>query len=492
MSDPMNADPLGSLANPTRRHFLRRSGLGLGSMALGSLAGQDSIAKAARALGDDPLAPKMPPAFARAKQVIFLHMAGSPPHLDLFDYKPELQARDGQPCPQSFLDGRRLAFTKGHPDLLASPYRFAQHGETGQWVSEHLPHFTTIVDRVAMVRSMHTTEFNHAPADLFLFTGSNQFGGASMGSWMSYGLGTLNQNLPAFVVLVSGESDPTGGKSVWGSGFLPSVHQGVRCRSQGDPVLYVSDPQGMDRGSRRRSLDALKRLNEIDHERVGDPEILARIEQYELAYRMQSAVPEVMDIGCEPESIREMYGARPGEASFANNCLLARRLVENGVRFVQLHDWGWDLHGTSNGDDLITQFPRKCRETDRPIAALIHDLERRGLLDETLVVWSGEFGRGAMREARNGSTLLGRDHHPDCFTSWLCGGGVQAGARLGETDDFGYTITQDPVGVHDLQATILHLCGFDPETFRYPYQGLEQRLIGPAAGPRVVHEILAS
>ena len=361
----------------------------------------------------------------------------------------------------------------------------------GALVTDLMPHFDSIAGDVTLVRSMHTEEFNHAPAELFLFTGSNQFGHASMGSWITYGLGSQSQDLPGFVVMTSGPSDPTGGKSIWGAGYLPSVHQGVRLRGQGDPILYVTNPPGVDRDVRRRGLDALARLNEIDLRQSGDPEIIARIEQYELAFRMQAAVPDVMDLRREPDSILAEYGADPGAASFANNCLLARRLVESGVRFVQLFDWGWDIHGTNSGDDLLTAFPKKCRETDRPVAALVRDLKRRGLLDETLVIWGGEFGRTSMNEARNGSTYLGRDHHPDCFTIWLAGAGVHQGLVYGATDELGYHITEDPVSVRDLQATILHLVGLDPHRLRFPYQGLDQRLIGPAGEGRVRHELFA-
>ncbi len=338
---------------------------------------------------------------------------------------------------------------------------------------------------------MWTDQFNHAPADLFLFTGSPNAGAPAMGSWLTYGLGSLIENLPAFVVMVSGGSDPTGGKSMWSSGYLPSELQGLRLRGQGDPVLFVSDPKGMPRSSRRRSLDALRRLNEIEYTESGDPETRARIEQYELAFRMQTSVPEVMDIAAESSETLAAYGAEPGQASFANNCLLARRLVEQGVRYVQLYDWGWDIHGTSAGDDLVTQLPKKCREVDQPIAALMQDLKRTGLLDETLVVWGGEFGRTAMREERNGSKLLGRDHHADCFTIWMAGAGIHPGRVHGATGDFGTRILRDPIGVHDLQATILHLMGLDPHNLRYPSQGTDQRLIGPAAGPRVVTELFS-
>ncbi|MGI9243998.1 MAG: DUF1501 domain-containing protein, partial [Verrucomicrobiales bacterium] len=351
-------------------------------------------------------------------------------------------------------------------------------------------HFPEVIDDVSVIKSMHTEQFNHAPAQLLLYTGSAQFGGASMGAWATYGLGSENANLPGYVVLLSGGSDPSGGKSLWGSGFLPSTYQGVQCRSSGEPILYVSNPKGMSRDVRRRSLDALKALNEFELETVGDPETLARINQYELAYRMQMAVPEVMDISREPEKVREMYGAVPGEASFANNCLLARKLVEDGVRFVQLFDYGWDIHGTGSGDDLITRFPQKMKDTDQPITALIKDLKQRGLLDETLVVWGGEFGRTSMNEARGGSKFLGRDHHPGAFSIWMAGGGIQPGLEYGATDELGYNVVQDKMSVRDLQATILHLLGLDAERLSFSYQGLNQRLIGPAHGPRVHEKLL--
>jgi hypothetical protein len=312
-----------------------------------------------------------------------------------------------------------------------------------------------------------------------------------MGSWITYGLGSESADLPAFVVLLSGGTDPTGGKSLWGSGFLPSVYQGVQCRSEGEPILYVSDPKGMSRDTRRRSLDALKRLNELELELFDDPETLTRIAQYELAYRMQISVPDVMDISREPKHVLDLYGAQPGAASFANNCLQARRLVERGVRFVQLFDWGWDTHGTNAGDDIVTQLPKKCKEIDQPIAALVRDLKQRGMLDETLVIWGGEFGRTAMNEARNGSKFLGRDHHPHCFTIWMAGGGIKPGVVYGQTDELSYFITEGKMPVHDLQATILHLLGFDAHQFSFKFQGLNHRLIGPTDDPSVNTALLA-
>jgi len=473
----MHNDPHYTLS---RRAFMTGTAGTLANVAAASLMSEGSL----QSHGGADHAP-------RAKRVIYLDMAGAPPQLDMFDYKPKLVELDRTLCPKEFIEGRRLAFIKGHPKLLAPPHPFVRMGERGHQVTSLMPHFASIIDEVAMVHSMHTDEFNHAQADLFLQTGSNQPGKPSLGSWTTWGLGTENQDLPGFIVLSSGGSDPTGGSSLWSSGFLPSSHQGVRCRVAGDPILYVSNPEGVDADVRRRTLDAVRELNEEELERVGDPEIEARIDQFELAYRMQTTVPELMDISKEPGAVIEEYGAQPGQASFANNCLLARRLSEAGVRFIQLYDWGWDIHGTNAGDDLMDSFPQKCRQIDRPIAALIRDLKQRGLLDETLVIWGGEFGRTSMNEERNGSKKLGRDHHPDAFTIWMAGGGVKPGISYGATDELGYFIDRDPVHVHDLQATILHILGLDPHELRYPYLGLQQRLIGPAEGPRVVHELLS-
>jgi hypothetical protein len=476
----------------TRRHFLRQSQLGLGALALSGLGGARAARGAAAAEpAGAPLAAREPKTKFRARAVIYLHMAGSPPQQDLFDFKPKLVQYNMQPCPDELLKGQRFPFIKGHPKLLGTPHRFRPYGDCGMVISELLPHLGTVVDDIALVRSMWTDQFNHAPAELLLHTGSPRFGGASMGAWITYGLGSENQNLPGFVVLVSGDSDPSAGKSVWGSGFLPSVFQGVQCRTSGEPILYVNDPAGMTRDVRRRSLDALRRLNELELAEFGDPETIARISQYELAYRMQIAVPDVMDIAREPPAVHSAYGTQPGRTAFANNCLLARRLVERGVRYVQLFDWGWDMHGTGRDNDIVSGLPAKCRDVDQPIAALLKDLKQRGLLDETLVVWSGEFGRTSMNEARNGSTFLGRDHHPHCFSMWLAGGGIRGGTVLGETDDLGYFITKDKVTVHDLQATVLSLLGLDAQRLTYPYQGLDQRLIGPTGDARVIRPILA-
>lgn len=450
----------------TRRAFLQQGLLGVGGLALAGLDAPQLFSQGSL------ITPHVRP---RAKRMIVIHLAGSPPQQDLFDYKPKLLEYDGKPCPEEMIE-KRFAFIKGHPKILASPYEFQRHGSNGTWVSELLPHFPSILKHVTVVKSMVTDQFNHAPAQLFLYTGSPRIGRPSMGSWLTYGLGSESRNLPGYVVLVSGGKVPSAGKTVWGSGFLPSVHQGVQCRSSGDPILYVDDPPGYDRKTRRRSLDALRELNRKAHEEHGDPSALARIEQYELAYRMQIAAPEVMDISQEPPEVHALYGTEPGKTSFANNCLLARRLVENGVRFVQLFDWGWDTHGTSPNDDIMNQLPRKCRETDRPSVALVQDLARRGLLEDTIVVWSGEFGRTAMNEERNGSKFLGRDHHPGCFTIWMAGGGIKAGFEYGATDELGHHVTENPVGVHDLHATLLHLFGLDHKKLTYRSQGRDFRL----------------
>ncbi len=473
----------------TRRQFLKESGVGLGAMALAGLLGRE-VEAAGMPASKNPLSPRQPRFAPRAKQVIYLHMSGAPPQHDLFDYKPKLKELNLQECPRELLKGQHFAFIQGTPKLLGSPYRFQQYGKSGAWISELLPHLAGHADEIAFVKSMWTDQFNHAPAELFLFTGSARSGGAGMGSWITYGLGSESQDLPGFVVLISGGTDPTGGKALWSTGFLPSVYQGVQCRTTGEPILYVNNPRGMDREVRRESLDALRKLNQMEEGSFGDPETLTRIEQYELAFRMQMSVPEAMDIGREPGPIQELYGAKPGAASFANNCLLARRLVERGVRYVQLFDWGWDCHGTGPGDDIVTHLPQKCREIDRPVHALLTDLKQRGMLDDTLVVWGGEFGRTSMNEARGGSKFLGRDHHPHCFTIWMAGAGIKPGITVGATDELGYFITEGKMGIHDLQATILHLLGLDPFRLSYAYQGLQNRLIGPEGDAVVRKDLL--
>jgi hypothetical protein len=484
----MNAN-LAQLQQITRRNFLKTTGqFSLGAIALARLLGSES--KGAVQSTVNPLAPRKPPYDPKVKRVIYLHMSGGPPHLDLFDYKPELVKWNDKPCPDDFLKGRMFAFTSGVPKLMGTPRKFAQYGKAGIWMSDAIPKLQELADELCVIKSLNTDQFNHTPAELLLFTGSPRQGRPSMGSWVTYGLGTENENLPGFVVLISSGVQPSAGPSAWGSGFLPSVFQGVQCRSKGDPVLYVSDPPGMDRPTRRRTLDVLRDLNETQARELGHPETVTRIAQYELAYRMQVSVPEVMDIAREPKETLEQYGAAPGEASFANNCLLARRLVEQGVRFVQLFDWGWDFHGTGEAEGIEDGLTKKCARTDKPIAALIRDLRQRGLLEETLIVWGGEFGRTPFREGRTAAgKILGRDHYPDCFTIFLAGGGVKRGFSYGETDELGFSVTKDKVHVHDLQATILHLLGFDHEKLSYRFQGRDFRLTDVHG--QVVRDILA-
>jgi hypothetical protein len=489
-----------SIESITRRTFLgavgRGVGVGLGGIALASLAGSAAFAGegqgGAAAVRTNPLAPRPPHFRPRAKAIISIHLAGSPSQHELFENKPVLSRYHGQPCPDEYLKGERFAFIKGHPTLLKCLYRFERRGRSGLEMSELLPHLGGVADELCLLKAVKTDQFNHAPAQLLLWTGEARFGHPSMGSWLTYGLGSEAADLPGFVVLVSGDKTPDAGKSVWGSGFLPSVHQGVQCRSSGEPVLYVDDPAGVDRSSRRRIVDAVNDLNRMEAERTGDPEIATRIAQYELAYRMQMAVPEAMDISREPAETMALYGAQPGRPSIANNCLLARRLVERGVRFVQLFDWGWDGHGTGPNDDLVTQLPKKCAEMDRPVAALIADLKRRGMLDDTLVTWGGEFGRTPVAEFRDGrKDFLGRDHHPHAFTMFLAGGGTRRGFTYGETDELGYFPVRDAIPTQDLQATILKLMGLDHARLTFPHAGLDQRLTGVAKPVRVHDAIIA-
>jgi Protein of unknown function (DUF1501) len=475
------------LALQTRRHFLRDGVLSLGGLALAGLLAESTPGATTSASPLDPRKPHFP---AKAKNVIFVHLSGAPPHLDMFDYKPELVKRNDQPCPDSLLKGQRFAFTSGVPKLLGTPQKFSQRGTSGAWVSDVLPGIAGIADDLCFVKSMYTNEFNHAPAELLLYTGSSRQGRPSLGSWVTYGLGSESKDLPGFIVLVSGGVLPSAGKSAWGSGFLPSVFQGVQCRSGGDPVLYVSNPEGMDRDMRRLSLDALRDLNEIQAQELGSPETLTRIAQYEMAFRMQAAVPEVMDLSKEAKQTLDDYGAQPGAASFANNCLLARRLIEKGVRYVQLFDWGWDFHGTNPGEDIKTGLPTRCKRMDQPVTALIKDLKARGLLESTLVIWSGEFGRTPFREGRTaGSANLGRDHHPFCYTMFMTGAGVKVGQSYGSSDELGFHTAEHPVHVHDLQATILHLLGFNHEKLTYKFQGRDFRLTDVQGN--VVRELLA-
>ena len=504
---------LNNLQTVTRRHLLGTAGLGVGAMALQSLAARAAESASGGNAAANALASKQPMHDAKAKAVIYLHMAGSPSQIDLFEHKPELTKFHGADCPKEYLEGKRFAFIKGVPKMLGPLFKYAQHGESGQWISELLPHFASVADDACVIRTVHTDQFNHSPAQLFLHTGNQRLGSPSIGSWVTYGLGTENQDLPAFVVLASGGKTPSAGKSLWGSGFLPTVYQGVQCRTSGDPVLYLSNPDGMSRTLRRKTLDAIRDLNELQLAQVGDEETRTRISQYELAYRMQIAVPEVMDISKEPKHILDLYGAKPGHVStsdsaddprplykgddptFANNCLLARRLVEQGVRFVQLYDWGWDHHGSSPGESCDETLPIKCGQIDRAIAGLIKDLKQRGLFESTLIIWGGEFGRTPMMQNNVNKELkkgfIGRDHHPYAYTMWMAGGGVKPGIAYGATDDIAYYPAENPVGVRDLQATLLHLMGLDPYRFSYSYQGLNNRLIGPTEEGRVLQDILA-
>ncbi len=475
---------LARIQHRTRRQFLGAGSLGLGAVALAHLAGEAS------AKPDDPLAPKKPHFAAKAKRVIYLHMSGSPPHLDLFDYKPELVKRTGQDVPESFIKGKRFAFTSGVPKLLGTPRKFKQYGKAGIWMSDAIPNMHGHADDITVIKSMKTDEFNHTPAELLLFTGSARQGRPGMGTWVTYGLGSENENLPGFVVLISSGVQPNGGANNWGNGFLPSVYQGVQCRSKGDPVLYVSDPAGMDRDTRRKTIDALRDLNELQSQEMGHPETATRIQQYELAFRMQTAVPEVMDISKETKQTLESYGAQPGGASFANNCLLGRRLLEKGVRFVQLFDWGWDMHGTNPGEDIRDGLTKKCATMDKPVSALIKDLKRLGMFDDTLIVWSGEFGRTPFREGRTaGGAILGRDHYPDCYSVWLAGAGIKRGLSHGSSDELGFSVAEDKVHVHDLQATILHQLGMDHTKLTYRFQGRDYRLTDVHG--KVVKEVLS-
>ncbi len=450
-----------------RRSFIRNSGFSLGTAALGSLLHQTfSTASDLDYLNRGNLR-------ARAKSVIYLHMIGAPSQLDLFDPKPDLVIHDNEVCPESFLTGRKFAFIGGEMRLAGSRQKFSQHGESGQTISGLLPHLSKVADEICIVHSLHTDEINHAPAQIFLHTGFGRGGRPSFGSWVSYGLGSDNENMPTYVVLQSGTAGGAG-SSMYSSGFLPSIHQGIPFRSEGESVLYLSNPEGHSSDSRRRVLDAVGALNEVRLADVGDPEIATRIRQYEMAYRMQTSVPELMDLTDETSETLELYGAKPAKGSFANNCLLARRLVEQGVRIVELYDSDWDHH-----NNLDTRLANKCKDIDQAAAALITDLKRRNLLDDTLVIWGSEFGRTPLAQGVDGNgnkTNGGRDHHKDAFTFWLAGGGIRGGVSYGKTDEFGFSVTEQPVHVHDLNATVLHLLGLDHERLTFKYQGREFRL----------------
>ncbi len=461
----------------SRRWFFEQCGVGLGAAALHSLFAQSGYAATEAA---DPLAPKKPQFDAKAKRVIFLFMAGAPSHLELFDNKPQLAKFDGTLPPPELLKGYRAAFINPNSKLLGPKFKFHRYGQSGTELGELLPHLGSIVDEVAIVKSMETDAFNHAPGQLLMNTGTMQFGRPSMGAWLLYGLGSETRDLPGFVVFSSGKKGPSGGDSCWGSGFLPSFYQGVQFRSGGDPVLYLSNPPGADTELQRDSLDAIKQLNTMRLGATGDPEIATRINSFEMAFRMQAVAPELMDISKEPKNVLDMYGAEPGKASYANNCLLARRLVEKGVRFVQLYHESWDQHS-----NLTKDITENCRDTDKASAALVMDLKQRGLLKDTIVIWGGEFGRTPM--VQGGAD--GRDHHPKAFSMWMAGGGIKPGARIGETDDLGFNVVKDNVHVHDLHATLLHLLGFDHTRLTYKFQGRPFRLTDVAGN--VVPSLLA-
>ncbi|HEV8604045.1 MAG TPA: DUF1501 domain-containing protein [Tepidisphaeraceae bacterium] len=458
----------------TRRQFFGRSARGLGAVALASLLNEKLFAEGAIGLhGTQGVMPQLH--FApKAKRVIYLFQSGAPSHLDLFDPKPNLKDLTGKELPKSVRGDQRITgMTSGQAQLLVagSPFKFEAHGKCGMEISELLPHTARIVDEIALIRGMYTEPINHDPAVTFISTGNQQPGRPVMGAWMSYGLGSENHNLPAFVVLLSGGGGQPLQARYWGNGFLPSVHQGVQLRSAGDPVLYVSNPQGISAEVRRGQLDDLRELNKIELENVADPEIATRIEAYEMAYRMQTSVPELMDISKEPKEVLDLYGAKPGAPSFANNCLLARRLAERDVRFVQLVHRDWDHHG-----DLPNAIRGQCKQTDQASAALIMDLKQRGMLDDTLVIWGGEFGRTVYSQGAITANSFGRDHHPRCFSIWMAGGGIKGGMVMGKTDDYGYNLVADGLHVHDFHATVLHCLGINHEKLVYRTQGRDFRL----------------
>jgi len=476
----------------TRRHFIKGSFLGLGGLAMGTmLNGCRTKNNNIGEVSTNAFALKSPHFYPRAKSVIYLHMAGAPSQLELFDYKPELMKMDGQLCPPSIIEGKKFAFIRGVPKMLGTTAKFKQHGQSGAWISNYLPHLQTIADELCIIKSVSTDQFNHAPAQLLIHTGSARLGRPSIGAWATYGLGTENQNLPGFVVLTSGGNNPDAGKSAWGSGFLPSVYQGVQCRSVGDPVLFLQDPHSVSRDLRHSSIEAINQINQLEYNTKQDPETQSRIQQYELAYRMQISVPEVMNINEEPKYIHDMYGTQPGKSSFANNALLARKLVENGVRYVQLFDWGWDTHGNVAEGSIDVGLVNKCREIDKATTALILDLKQRGLLEDTLVIWGGEFGRTPMSENRDGvqNAYKGRDHHAEAFTIFMAGGGIRKGYTYGETDEIGYSIVNGRMNPHDIQALILNQLGFDHEKFTYEFQGRPFRLTDVEG--KIIKELIA-
>jgi len=453
----------------TRRWFFEQCGVGLGVIALGQLLQAEGYAGGSTdSAATSPLASRQPHFTPRAKRVLFLFMAGAPSHLELFDNKPQLARYSGTLPPAELIKGYRAAFIKPSSKLLGPKFKFAKHGQCGTELSTLLPHMATVVDDIAVVKGMVTDAFNHAPGQIMMSTGAQIFGRPSMGAWVCYGLGSESQDLPGFVVFSTGKKGPSGGNSNWGSGFLPTLYQGVQFRTSGEAVLYLSNPRGIDENLQYDSLDAIRELNQLRLEKVGDPEIATRINSFEMAFRMQQTAPDVMDIAQEPRHILDLYGAQPGKSSFANTCLLARRLLERGVRFVQIFHESWDQHG-----NLVHDITKNCQDTDQACAALIKDLKQRGMLEDTLVVWGGEFGRTPMVE---GGGNDGRDHHPNAFSMWLAGGGVKPGITHGESDEFGFQVVKDRVHVHDLHATLLHLLGFDHTKLTYRFQGRDFRL----------------
>lgn len=458
------------LQTTTRRHFFADAGVGIGSLGLASLLGDGQLFADAR--DTNPLAPRPTHFPARAKNVIFLFMAGGPSQLELFDYKPKLQQMTGQVIPESYVKNKRFAFLKRDAKLLGTKRKFKQLGECGAQMSELVPHFGTIADEMAIVRTMKTEVFNHGPAKLFTNTGFQRFGRPSMGAWVTYGIGSESRNLPGFVVLQSGPRGPRGGTPLWGSGFLPTTYQGVPFLNGTDPILNLASPKGIDASRQSDFIQAVNDLNRDRLKQVQDPEIATRIATYEMAYRMQSSAPELMDLSDEKAKTLEQYDVDPAKPSFARNCLLARRLVEKGVRFVQLYHTDWDHHGNP-GTNLGSSLEARCKEVDQPAAALVKDLKQRGLLDETLVIWGGEFGRTPQGEPRDEP---GRDHHIEAYSIWMAGGGIKGGQTIGETDELGYYAVQDQVHVHDLQATVLHLLGLDHMKLTYRFQGRDFRL----------------
>ncbi|MCW5981916.1 MAG: DUF1501 domain-containing protein [Bryobacteraceae bacterium] len=468
----------------TRRHFFGRCGVGLGKIALASLLG-DSLPAASKA--SDPMAPKPPHVPAKAKSVIYLFMAGAPSQFELFDYKPKLQEFDGKVAPESILNGKRFAFmdtfAKEPPKLLGTRREFKQCGPAGAWMSDLLPNIASITGDITFVSGIATDNFNHGPAKCFVNTGSIRFGRPSIGAWVTYGIGSESRDLPGFVVLQSGPRGPRGGAALWGSGFLPTAYQGVPFRSGGDPILDLSNPKGVSSRTQQQTIEAIRDLNMLKAADTGDPEIATRIAAYEMAYQMQTSGPELIDFSKESRQTLEMYGAEPGKATYANNCLLARRLVERGVRFVQLYHTDWDHHA-----DLGQPLEQVAREVDRPTAALIRDLKQRGLLDDTLVIWGGEFGRTPMGEVRE-EGKAGRNHHIDAYTIFMAGGGVRPGVRVGETDELGFSPAGDPIHVHDVQATVLHVLGLDHTKLTFKFQGRDFRLTDVAGN--VIQKLLS-